>query len=89
LQPAELERVRLHVNRLPEPAERPRLHPQDWRGAVRDPAARNLTQAIREACLREARELVHGTCVALGRRGALLRALENGSDRFAGIAGLS
>src|SRR4029077_15029541 len=25
------------------------------------------------ACLKEARELVHGTCVALGRRGALLR----------------
>src|SRR4029079_7516031 len=30
-------------------------------------------QATREACLKQARELVHGTCVALGRRGVLLR----------------
>ncbi|MEO8427013.1 MAG: VIT1/CCC1 transporter family protein [Verrucomicrobiota bacterium] len=34
LQPAELERVRLHVNQLPEPAMRPRLLKQDWRGAL-------------------------------------------------------
>jgi hypothetical protein len=34
LQPSELERVRLHVNQLPEPPGRPRLRPQDWRGAV-------------------------------------------------------
>src|SRR3990172_3187474 len=47
--------------------------PHKRRRAVRDPAAGHLTQATREAWLREARELVHGTCVALGRRGALLR----------------
>ena len=52
--------------------QRGRWRPHERRGAVRDPAAGNLT-AIREAWLKEARELVHGTCVALGRRGALLR----------------
>jgi VIT1/CCC1 family predicted Fe2+/Mn2+ transporter len=33
-QPAELERVRLHLNRLPEPAARPRLQGGDWWGAL-------------------------------------------------------
>jgi hypothetical protein len=34
LQVAELERIRLHLNQLPEPLARPRLSGQDWRGAV-------------------------------------------------------
>ena len=32
--PEELERVRLHLNRLPEPAARPRLQGRDWWGAL-------------------------------------------------------
>jgi hypothetical protein len=34
LSPAELESVRLHISRLPEPPKRPRLAAEDWRGAV-------------------------------------------------------
>jgi VIT1/CCC1 family predicted Fe2+/Mn2+ transporter len=34
LQPTELERMRLHLNRLPEPPARARLQKQDWRGAL-------------------------------------------------------
>ena len=34
LQPAELERMRRHLNQLPEPAERARLHVRDFRGAL-------------------------------------------------------
>jgi hypothetical protein len=33
-QPAELERVRLYLNRLPEPAAHPRLERRDWWGAL-------------------------------------------------------
>jgi len=33
-QPAELERVRLHLNRLPEPPAHPRLLGRDWWGAL-------------------------------------------------------
>ena len=33
LQTAELERIREHLNRLPEPPERPHLRRRDWRGA--------------------------------------------------------
>jgi len=34
LQPPEFEKIRLHLNQLPEPPARPRLHSRDWRGAV-------------------------------------------------------
>jgi len=34
LQPAELERVRLHLNRLPEPPSHPHLRKDDWLGAL-------------------------------------------------------
>jgi VIT1/CCC1 family predicted Fe2+/Mn2+ transporter len=34
LQPAELEKLRLHLNQLPEPPARPRLQKHDWRGAL-------------------------------------------------------
>jgi VIT1/CCC1 family predicted Fe2+/Mn2+ transporter len=34
LQPSELERMRLHLNQLPEPPARSRLRKQDWRGAL-------------------------------------------------------
>ena len=34
LQAAELERIRLHLNQLPEPPARPRLSGRDWRGAL-------------------------------------------------------
>lgn len=34
LQPADLERVRQHLNRLPEPPARPRLARNDWLGAI-------------------------------------------------------
>jgi VIT1/CCC1 family predicted Fe2+/Mn2+ transporter len=34
LQAAELERMRLHLNQLPEPAAHPQLQRQDWRGAL-------------------------------------------------------
>jgi hypothetical protein len=34
LSPKELENVRLHVSRLPEPPARPRLSAEDWRGAA-------------------------------------------------------
>jgi hypothetical protein len=34
LQPAELERIRLHLNQLPEPGARPRLRKEDWWGAL-------------------------------------------------------
>jgi len=34
LQADELEKIRVHLNQLPEPASRPRLHGQDWRGAL-------------------------------------------------------
>ena len=34
LQPADLEKMRLHVSQLPEPPARPRLHSRDWRGAL-------------------------------------------------------
>ena len=33
LQPAELERMRLHLTQMPEPRSRPRLSGRDWRGA--------------------------------------------------------
>jgi VIT1/CCC1 family predicted Fe2+/Mn2+ transporter len=33
LQEQELERIRLHLNQLPEPGPRPRLSGRDWRGA--------------------------------------------------------
>jgi len=33
LQEPELERIRLHLNQLPEPPARPRLSARDWRGA--------------------------------------------------------
>src|SRR5262245_1855878 len=34
LQPAELERIRLHLNQLPEPGARPQLSREDWWGAL-------------------------------------------------------
>ena len=34
MQPAELERIRLHLNQLPEPAALPQLHRRDWWGAL-------------------------------------------------------
>jgi VIT1/CCC1 family predicted Fe2+/Mn2+ transporter len=34
LQPAELERMRLHLTQIPEPPPRPRLQGQDWKGAL-------------------------------------------------------
>lgn len=34
LQPAELERVRQHLNQMPEPPQSPRLYTSDWPGAV-------------------------------------------------------
>ena len=34
LQPAEFDRVREHLKQLPEPAERPRLSGENWRGAL-------------------------------------------------------
>jgi hypothetical protein len=34
LQPAELERMRQHLNQLPAPPRHPRLHKDDWLGAV-------------------------------------------------------
>jgi len=34
LQPAELERIRRHLNQLPEPVARPGLQRRDWRGAL-------------------------------------------------------
>jgi VIT1/CCC1 family predicted Fe2+/Mn2+ transporter len=34
LQPAELEKIRVHLSQLPEPAAPPRLHGRDWRGAL-------------------------------------------------------
>jgi uncharacterized membrane protein YjgN (DUF898 family) len=34
LQPAELERIRLHLNQLPESGARPRLRKEDWWGAL-------------------------------------------------------
>ncbi|MBP9901894.1 MAG: VIT1/CCC1 transporter family protein, partial [Verrucomicrobia bacterium] len=34
LQPAELERMRQHLTKLPEPPRHPRLRKDDWRGAV-------------------------------------------------------
>lgn len=33
LQPAEFEKMRLHLNQLPEPTTRPRFHREDWKGA--------------------------------------------------------
>lgn len=34
LQPAELERIREHLNQLPEPPDSPRLQKRDWHGAL-------------------------------------------------------
>ena len=34
LEPAEFEKIRLHLEQLPDPAGRPRLHGRDWRGAL-------------------------------------------------------
>jgi hypothetical protein len=34
LQPAEFSRIQQHLKQLPEPAERPRLSSENWRGAV-------------------------------------------------------
>ena len=34
LQPAELEKMRQHLNRLPAPPRHPHLHKDDWRGAI-------------------------------------------------------
>ncbi|HRI13340.1 MAG TPA: VIT1/CCC1 transporter family protein [Verrucomicrobiota bacterium] len=34
LEPADFEKIYLHLNQLPEPAAHPRLRSQDWRGAL-------------------------------------------------------
>ena len=34
LEPADLEKIRVHVNQLPEPPVRPQLHGRDWCGAL-------------------------------------------------------